>query len=59
MSNFNTLEEGTSYTNHKGESILVKQLTHAPYPALKGTIDGAYTDEGWMSIEAIYNFANN
>lgn len=78
MSNFNTqstesqsvttLKEDTSYTNDKGESILVKQITY--YTELDGYryIDGAFCDEfdvnggfqnrGWYPIRAIERFTN-
>ncbi len=60
MSNFITLEEGTSYTNHEGETLTIKSITSRfCHQAMEDTINGAYTSYGWMSIEAIWNFANN
>jgi hypothetical protein len=54
-----TLEEGKKFINYDGEVLTIKSTTYAPYPALKETVNGAYTEYGWMSIDEIYNFAHN
>lgn len=53
------ITDGQKFINYDGEVLTIKSTTFAPYPALKETVNGAYTEYGWMSIEAIYNFAHN
>ena len=53
------IKDGQKFINYDGEVLTIKSTTFAPYPSLKETVNGAYTEYGWMSIEAIYNFAHN
>ena len=54
-----TIEKGKKFINDDGEVLTIKSTTYAPYPALRETVNGAYTEYGWMSIDAIWNFAHN
>ena len=54
-----TIEKGKKFINDDGEALTIKSTTYAPYPALRETVNGAYTEYGWMSIDAIWNFTHN
>jgi len=53
------IEKGKKFINDDGEVLEIKSTTYAPYPALRETVNGAFTDYGWMSIDEIYIFAHN
>lgn len=54
-----TITNGQSFVNYEGEILRIKSITYAPYPFLRETVNGAYTNFGYMSIDSIWNFAHN
>ena len=54
-----TISKGQEFINYDGEVLTIKSTTYAPYPALRETVNGAYTEYGWMSIDEIYMFTHN
>lgn len=60
MSEKFTITKGQEFVNDDGEILKIESTTYAPYPAiLRETINGAFTNYGYMSIDSIYNFVNN